>query len=101
MSQAGVYAAVKHYLAALEKMGGNPHDGAKVVAKMKETPVAEPLFGPARIAPNGRLMNRMYLCHVRKPAESKGPWDYVTIAGVVPPEKAFRPLSEGACKQAG
>ncbi|GHE65495.1 ABC transporter permease [Camelimonas fluminis] len=100
---AGAYSASLHYLRAAAAVGPEVarKNGAAVVAKMKELPVADPLFGPARIAPNGRLMNRMYLCHVRKPAESKGPWDYVTIAGVVPPEQAFRPLSEGACKQAG
>src|SRR3984957_6294571 len=35
MVQAGVYSSVAHYLKTLEALGGNPHDGAKVVAKMK------------------------------------------------------------------
>ncbi len=45
MTQAGVYSSLIHYLKALDALGGNPHDGAKVVAKMKEMPTDDPLFG--------------------------------------------------------
>lgn len=100
---AGAYSAALHYLRAAAAVGPDVarKNGAAVVAKMKEMPVTDPLFGPSRVAANGRLMNKMYLCHVKKPSESKGPWDYVNIAGVVPPEKAFRSPTGGACKQAG
>lgn len=99
---AGAYSVTLHYLKAAAAVGAETakKDGSAVVAQMKKMPVDDPLYGPATIAPNGRLMNKMYLLHVKKPSESKYPWDYATIAEVVPPEKAFRPLSEGACKPA-
>lgn len=100
---AGAYSAALHYLRAAAAVGPEVarNDGKAVVARMKAMEVTDPLFGPCKIAANGRLMNRMYLLHVRKPEESRYPWDYVTIASVVAPENAFRPISEGACKMAG
>jgi branched-chain amino acid transport system substrate-binding protein len=40
----------------------------------------------------------MYLFEVKRPAESKGPWDYYKVLATIPPEQAFRPLDEGGCK---
>ena len=61
MVQAGVYSGLMHYFKALEAMGGNPHDGAKVVAKMKEIKTDDPLFGKGEIQPNGRKIHPAYL----------------------------------------
>ena len=76
MTQAGNYAMVLHYLKAMEALGGNPHDGAKVVAKMKELPTDDPLFGKGPLRADGRRLIPAYLFEVKKPEESKGPWDY-------------------------
>jgi branched-chain amino acid transport system substrate-binding protein len=97
MIQAGVYSGLIHYFKALEALGGNPHDGAKVVAKMKEMPTDDPLFGKGLIQPNGRKIHPAYLFEVKKPSESKGPWDYYKLVGTTPGDQAFRPLSESAC----
>jgi branched-chain amino acid transport system substrate-binding protein len=97
MTQAGNYAAVLHYLKALEALGGNPHDGAKVVAKMKEIPAEDPLFGKAPVREDGRRMVKAYLFEVKKPEESKGPWDYYKTIATISPEDAARPLSESQC----
>ena len=97
MVQAGVYAGLLHYFKALEALGGNPHDGAKEVAKMKELPTDDTLFGKGSIQPNGRALHPAYLFEVKKPAESKGPWDYYKLIGTTPGDQAFRPLSESAC----
>jgi len=97
MVQAGSYAAVLHYLKALEALGGNPHDGAKVAAKMKEMPTDDPLFGKGVIREDGRKIHPAYLFEVKKPSESKGPWDYYKLISTIPAEEAFRPLSESAC----
>ena len=97
MVQAGVYSGLMHYFKALEAIGGNPHDGAKVVAKMKEIKTDDPLFGKGEIQPNGRKIHPAYLFEVKKPSESKGPWDYYKLVGTTPAEQAFRPLSESAC----
>ncbi|MGO9740026.1 MAG: ABC transporter substrate-binding protein [Roseiarcus sp.] len=95
--QAGVYAAVLHYLETLEAMGGNPHDGAKVVAKMKEIPTDDPLFGKGYIRADGRTIHNAYLFEVKTPSESKYPWDYYKVVATIPGDKAFRPLAEGDC----
>jgi len=97
MVQAGVYSGLVHYFKTLEAMGGNPHDGAKVVAKMKEAPTDDALFGKGSIRADGRKIHPAYLFEVKKPSESKGPWDYYTLIGTTPADQAFRPLSESAC----
>ncbi|QPF88994.1 ABC transporter substrate-binding protein [Bradyrhizobium commune] len=97
MVQAGVYAGVRHYLKALEAMGGNPHDGVKVVEKMKSMPTEDELFGKGEIQPNGRTIHNAYLFEVKKPSESKGPWDFYKLVGTVPGDQAFTPLSESKC----
>jgi branched-chain amino acid transport system substrate-binding protein len=97
MVQAGVYSGLLHYFKALDAMGDNPHDGAKVVAKMKEMPTEDPLFGKGSIRVDGRKIHPAYLFEVKKPEESKGPWDYYKLVGTTPGDQAFRPLSESAC----
>jgi branched-chain amino acid transport system substrate-binding protein len=97
MVQAGVYAGLLHYFKALDALGGNPHDGAKVVAKMKELPTDDPLFGKGEIEPNGRTIHSAYLFEVKKPSESKAPWDLYKLVGTVPGDQAFTPLSESKC----
>jgi branched-chain amino acid transport system substrate-binding protein len=97
MVHAGVYAGVLHYLKALDAMGGNPHDGAKVVAKMKEMPTDDPLFGKGEIRADGRKIHPAYLFEVKKPSESKAPWDYYKLVATIPADQAFTPLSESKC----
>ncbi|WP_445221801.1 ABC transporter substrate-binding protein [Bradyrhizobium sp. Pa8] len=97
MVQAGVYAGLRHYFKALEALGGNPHDGVKVVEKMKSLPTEDDLFGKGEIQPNGRTIHNAYLFEVKKPSESKGPWDFYKLVGTVPGDQAFTPLSESKC----
>ncbi len=88
MTQAGNYAMVLHYLKALEALGGNPHDGAKVVAKMKEIPTDDPLFGKGPLRADGRRIIPAYLFEVKKPDELKYPWDYYKLVATISPEDA-------------
>src|ERR1700756_4952855 len=97
MVQAGVYAGILHYLKALEALGGNPHDGIKVVDKMKSIPTDDPLFGKGEVEPNGRAIHNAHLFEVKKPSESKAPWDFYKLIGTVPGDQAFTPLSESKC----
>jgi branched-chain amino acid transport system substrate-binding protein len=97
MVQAGVYSGLLHYFKALEALGGNPHDGVKVVEKMKSIPTEDKLFGKGLIEPNGRTIHSAYLFEVKKPSESKGPWDFYKLIGTVPGDQAFTPLSESKC----
>ena len=97
MTQAGNYAAITHYLKTLEALGGNPHDGAKVVAKMKELPTDDPLFGNGPIRADGRRLIPAYLFEVKKPEESKGPWDYYKLLATISAEDAAKPLAASEC----
>jgi branched-chain amino acid transport system substrate-binding protein len=94
--QAGVYSAVLHYLKAVDALG-NSTDGKAVVAKMKEIPTDDPLFGKGSIRSDGRKLHNMYLFEVKKPEESKYPWDYYKLIKTIPPSDAWRPLAEGGC----
>ena len=95
MIHAGVYSAVTHYLKAVEALKSD--DGTKVVEKMKATPTDDPLFGKGSIRVDGRKIHPAYLVEVKKPAESKGPWDYYKIRATIPADQAFRPLADGGC----
>jgi branched-chain amino acid transport system substrate-binding protein len=96
MVQAGIYSAVLHYLKAVEALK-NAGDGKAVVAKMKELPTDDPLFGKGTVRADGRKIHDMYLFEVKKPAESKAPWDYYKLRATIPAAEAFRPLKEGNC----
>jgi branched-chain amino acid transport system substrate-binding protein len=96
MVQAGVYGAVLHYLKAVTALQSDA-DGKAVVAKMKDTPTDDPLFGKGTIRADGRKIHDMYLLEVKKPEESKGPWDYMKIRATIPAAEAFRPLKDGGC----
>jgi branched-chain amino acid transport system substrate-binding protein len=95
MGQAGVYSSVLHYLKAVEALKSDAGD--KVVAKMKELPTDDPVFGKGRVRQDGRKIHNMYLFEVKKPAESKGAWDYYHVRGTIPADQAFRPEKEGGC----
>ena len=95
MIHAGVYSAVTHYLKAVEALKSD--DGTKVIAKMKEMPTDDPLFGKGSVRADGRKIHPAYLVEVKKPAESKAPWDYYKIRATIPADQAFRPLDQGEC----
>ena len=95
MVQAGVYSAVLHYLKAIEATGTT--DADEVMAKMKEMPTSDPVFGEGVLRQDGRKVHDMYLFRVKSPEESQGPWDYYEVLTTIPAERAFRPLEEGNC----
>jgi len=95
MVQAGVYASVLHYLKAVEALDGK--GAGEVMAKMKETPTDDPLFGKGTIRVDGRHIHPSYLLRVKKPEDSKGEWDLYDIVDTIPAEESFRPLDQGGC----
>jgi branched-chain amino acid transport system substrate-binding protein len=95
MGHAGVYASVLHYLKAVEALKSD--DGAKVVEQMKKMPTDDPLFGKGVIRADGRKIHPVYLVEVKKPSESKGPWDYYKVRATIPADQAFRPIDQGDC----
>jgi branched-chain amino acid transport system substrate-binding protein len=93
---AGVYSSVLHYLKAVEALKSDA-DGRAVVAKMKELPTDDRLFGKGTVRIDGRKMHPMYLFEVKTPAESKYQFDFYKTRAVIPADEAFRPLKEGGC----
>lgn len=97
MTQAGTYSATMAYLDAVKRVG-SPDDGRAVVKSMRDAgPIDDPLFGPTTIRIDGRAVHDMLLVEVKKPEESKGPYDYYKVVSVIPAKDAFRPLAEGKC----
>ncbi len=93
--QAGDYSAVMHYLKAAQQVGWA--DGKQVVAKMKEMPVNDFYAQKAYIREDGTLIHDLFLARVKKPSESKYPWDYAEIKSVIPGEQAFQELAKTRC----
>ncbi|SNT38836.1 branched-chain amino acid transport system substrate-binding protein [Tardiphaga sp. OK246] len=95
MIQTGVYGSVLHYLQAIKAAGTD--DPAKVMAKMRELPIEDTFVHGGKLREDGRVIRDMYLARVKKPSESKEPWDYLDIVKTVKGDDAFRPVSESKC----
>jgi len=96
MVHAGVYAGTMHYLKAVAALKSGA-DGKAVVAKMKELPTDDVLFGKGTIRQDGRKVHDAYLYEVKKPADSKHPGDFYNVRATIPAAEAFRPLKDGQC----
>jgi branched-chain amino acid transport system substrate-binding protein len=97
MVQAGVYSGLIHYLKAVVALKGKTDDGKAIVAKMKELPGDDPLFGKSTVRADGRVLHPAYLFEVKKPSESKYPGDFYKLRATIPADEAFRPLKDGKC----
>lgn len=95
MTQAGVYSAVMHYLKAVQAVGNK--DPLRVMQKMRDTPINDFFATNGTLRPDGRMVHDMLLVQVKKPSESKYPWDYYKVLRTIPGDQAFRPLKEGGC----
>jgi branched-chain amino acid transport system substrate-binding protein len=95
MNQAATYSATLHYLKAVQAAG--TRETKPVMAKMRATPVRDAFTDNGALREDGRMVHSMFLFEVKKPEESKAPWDYYKVLAEVPPDQAFRPLNEGGC----
>lgn len=97
--QVGCYSGVFHYLKAVAALGIDTakSNGAAVLAKMKEIPTDDIVFGKGRLREDGRKIHDTYLFQVKTPQQSKEPWDYYRLIKTTPGEQAFRPISESVC----
>jgi branched-chain amino acid transport system substrate-binding protein len=95
MGDAGDYSSTMHYLKAIAAAGTD--DAKTVMAKMREMPVNDFFAKDGRIREDGRFVHDMYVYEVKKPSESKGPWDYYKLRAAIPGNEAFRPLAESKC----
>jgi branched-chain amino acid transport system substrate-binding protein len=97
MNQAGAYSASLAYLKAVAKVG-SPNDGAAIVKAMRDMGTFDdPLFGKTSLREDGRVLHDMMLVQVKKPEESKKPFDYYKVLATIPAAEAFRPLKDGGC----
>ena len=94
-NQAGVYSATLAYLRAVAAAGTD--DARRAVPGMKRAPFRDPLFGDMTVRPDGRAVHAMHLFEVKKPEESRHPFDYYKVVHTIPGEQAFRPMAEGGC----
>jgi branched-chain amino acid transport system substrate-binding protein len=94
-NQAGVYAATLAYLNAVAATGSD--DAKLVVPQMKTFKGQDKLFGDTAIRRDGRVVHPMYLFEVKKPEESKYPYDYYRLVSTIPADQAFRPIADGGC----
>jgi len=94
-NHASVYSSVMHYLKAVQAAGTD--DTAVVIKKMQDTPINDMFAKNGKLRPDGRMVHDMYLFQVKKPSESKAPWDYYHLKGTVKGEEAFQSMAEGKC----
>ena len=94
-NQAGVYASTLAYLNAVAATGSD--DAKDVVPQMKTVKGKDRLFGDVTIRADGRVVHPMYLFEVKKPEESKYPYDYYRLVSTIPADQAFRPIADGGC----
>jgi branched-chain amino acid transport system substrate-binding protein len=95
MIQAGTYSATLQYLKAVQAAGTK--DTEAVAAKLKELPVDDLFAQGGKVLPNGRMVHDLYLFEVKKPQESKKPWDYYKLISTVPGDKAFPSAKDSGC----
>jgi len=93
--QAAVYSAVTTYLKGVKATGTD--DADKVMAELKKAKINDMFVKNGYIRQDGRMIKEMYLMQVKKPEESKYPWDYYTLKATIPAEEAFQPLSKSTC----
>ncbi|HVZ06500.1 ABC transporter substrate-binding protein [Rhodopila sp.] len=99
MIHAGCYSGALHYMKTVAEMGAAEakKDGVATVNHMKKMPVEDDCFGKTTIREDGRHLVPAYLFQVKKPAESKEPWDYYNLVATTPADEAARPLADGHC----
>jgi branched-chain amino acid transport system substrate-binding protein len=95
MIQAGTYSATLQYLKAVKAAGSK--DTEAVAKKLKELPVDDLFAQGGKVLENGRMVHDLYLFEVKKPSESKKPWDYYKLLATVPGDKAFPSAKDSGC----
>jgi len=96
MGQAGVYSSLMHYFKAVEKAGTD--EAGAVMTAMKSIPVNDVFAKNGFIRDDGRMIHDMYLVQVKKPSESKGPWDYYKVIRTIPGAEAYMSLEQSTCE---
>jgi branched-chain amino acid transport system substrate-binding protein len=94
MNQAAYYSATLQYLNAVKAVGSTDSD--KVMAQMKKAKINDMFVKGGYVRADGVMIHPMYVMQVKKPEESKYPWDYYKVIKTMPGEEAFGPIT-GQC----
>jgi branched-chain amino acid transport system substrate-binding protein len=94
-NQVALYSSVRHYLEAVARAGTD--DAGAVTKAMREAPIHDVFTDHGTIRPDGRVLYDRYLMRVKKPSDSKYPWDYLTVVAKIPAAEAFQPPGAGGC----
>ncbi len=97
-NQVALYSSVLHYLEAVRTVGGG--DAAAVAKAMQASPIHDVFTSDGHVREDGRVVYDRYLMKVKTPAESKRPWDYLTVVAKITGADAFRPLGAAGCPMA-
>ncbi|PRH47960.1 ABC transporter substrate-binding protein [Burkholderia multivorans] len=92
--QAADYSSVTTYLKAVQAAGTTDSD--KVMAELKKMKISD-FYAKGYIRQDGSMIHDMYLMEVKKPSESKEPWDYYKVLATIPGEQAFATKQESRC----
>ncbi len=95
MGDAGDYSSTMHYLRAIQAAGSI--EAPAVMAKMRDTPINDFFATNGRLRVDGRMVHEMYVYEVKKPEESRRPYDYYKLRATIPADEAYRPLTQSAC----
>jgi branched-chain amino acid transport system substrate-binding protein len=95
MNQAAYYSATLTYLNAVKAVGSTDPD--KVMAQMRKTKIDDMFTDNGKIRADGLMEHEMYIMQVKKPEESKYPWDYYRLVQTMSGEEAFGNPSDSAC----
>jgi branched-chain amino acid transport system substrate-binding protein len=99
MIHAGTYSAVTQYLKAIQEAGTDESEA--VSKKLHEMPVEDVFARGGKVLENGRMVYDMYLMEVKKPDESKEPWDYYKVLATIPGDQAYLKAEESGCELVG
>ena len=93
--QAGDYSVAKNYLEAVKATGTD--DGDAIMQYLKSHKINDMFVKNGYVRKDGLMMHDMYLAQVKKPDQSKAPWDYYNIVRTLPAESVYGPESESTC----
>ncbi len=89
MWQAGVYSSVSNYLKAIEKTGTD--EPLKVAEQMRASPIEDFFSRNGKLRIDGLMVHDLVLVQVKKPEESRYPWDYYHVLAHISGDQAFGP----------
>jgi branched-chain amino acid transport system substrate-binding protein len=93
--QAAYYSAVLQYLKVVKTL--NSTDPDLVMAQMKKIKINDVFAKDGYVRSDGLMVHTMYVMQVKRPAESKYPWDFYKLVKAMPGEEAYGAQPDTTC----